>query len=132
MKTIPFTQFLRPNGRRKPVTLDVSDEAAARFYEAEKLGCRMTVEELTTGEASLCVEHEDGDVDCVVVPNGPGVREAVEAMLLRFSLESFNAWHKEMTEPDPSERDLEGQMEDHQRPLTAMENWQRNDEHNVP
>jgi hypothetical protein len=42
---------------------------------------------------------------------------------------------KEHCEPEsiePSERQLESQMEDHQRPLTAMENWQRNYRHNVP
>jgi len=45
------------------------------------------------------IEHDEGDVDCIVVPEGPKVPEGVESMLLRFTPEGFNAWHKEMTAP---------------------------------
>lgn len=99
MKSIPFTQYLLPKGTRKPVEIEVSDLSAAKFSEAERLGCSMTCERLTTGEISLCIAHEAGDFDCLVVPEGPGVPEAVETMLLRFTPEAFNAWHMEMTAP---------------------------------
>jgi hypothetical protein len=38
---------------------------------------------LTTGEISLTIADDDGDVDIEVVPNGPEVPAAVDRLILR-------------------------------------------------
>ena len=85
--TIPFTQYLRPNGRRVPVTI-------ARAPEIEKLaadfiakGGRFECEELTTGQVSLTAFHPRGgdgdgaDIAIEIVMNGPKVPDAVDQLV---------------------------------------------------
>ena len=85
--TIPFTQFLRPDGERRDVTIDRPPEveaAALRLFEA---GCRFEIEVLRTLEVSMEVVGPadlDGDrpsLASLVVANGPGVPEAVDLLV---------------------------------------------------
>ena len=55
-------------------------------------GCRLTAEELRTGYVSQCIEHEEGDYDMKLTPNGPQVVEALVAMIQDFSADRFDAW----------------------------------------
>ena len=88
--SIPFTQYLRPDGRRRAVEIDMSQEVedlAKRFIAA---GGRYECEELTTGYASLTavyeVDSEDQDIAIEVCPNGPEVPERVEKLVRRSIL----------------------------------------------
>ncbi len=83
--SVPFTQYLRPNGRKREISIDLPEEVEAlarRFIEG---GGWFEVEELTTGHVSLTacaiVDNEPQDIAIRVVPNGPGVAEAVEAII---------------------------------------------------
>jgi len=84
--SIPFTQFLRPNGRRRPTEIDMPSEIedlAKSFIEA---GGWFECEELTTGHASLTAcwkDDQEGskDIAIEVVENGPPVVEAVERLV---------------------------------------------------
>lgn len=88
--TIPFTQYVAPHGRKREVSIEMPADLvglACRFIEA---GGRYEAEVLTaTGEVSLTahlvVDGEPQDVAIEVVPNGPGMKEAVER-LVRASL----------------------------------------------
>lgn len=82
---IPFTQYLRPDGRKRMVSIKMPadiEALAIRFIES---GGWFEVEELTTGEVSLTACREDGfdveDIAIRVVPNGPGVAAAVEGLV---------------------------------------------------
>lgn len=90
MPEIPFTQYLRPDGRAIPVTIDMPDEVHAKAIAIIAAGYRFEVEHLTTGHASLTIfdPGEEVDVAIEVVPNGPEVPEAIERMVLGFKLES--------------------------------------------
>src|SRR5215831_21154832 len=88
--SIPFTQYLRPDGRRRAVEIDMSQEVedlAERFIVA---GGRYECEELTTGHASLTavydVDGEDQDIAIEVCPNGPEVLGRVEKLVRRSIL----------------------------------------------
>jgi hypothetical protein len=90
--TIPFTQYLRPNGRRRDVEIDRPSDIQAlarRFIES---GGRYECEHLTTGEASLTavkeIDGEEQDIAIEVVPNGPEVPAAVDR-LVRASAARF-------------------------------------------
>jgi hypothetical protein len=94
---IPFTQYLRPDGRRTSVEVDRPaeiEQLAERFIAA---GGRYECEELTTGHASLTAVHpecETGDCAIAVVNNGPEVPAAVDRVVRR-SVEWLN--HQRMT-----------------------------------
>jgi hypothetical protein len=79
--SIPFTQFLRPNGRRRPTTIErpqlIEDLASA----IDVAGGRFTCEELSTGEVSVACEFNDMDIAIEVCANGPPVEAAVDRMV---------------------------------------------------
>lgn len=78
---IPFTQYLRPDGRRTPVEIDMPPEIETLAEEVIELGGRFECEHLMTGHASLTVAYrlngEEQDIAIEVVPNGPEVPDAV-------------------------------------------------------
>lgn len=80
-----FVQFLRPDGRRREVQIKVDHGTEARAGELRLAGCRFETEILTTGEVHLSVEMDDDEGEIVmaneVVPNGPGIKEAVERLV---------------------------------------------------
>lgn len=82
---IPFTQYLRPFGTPKHVTLPVSEDLAAKAADIIAAGYRFEVELLTTNEASATIVHPTkGDVDIALAGNGPAVPIAIAAMVHRF------------------------------------------------
>lgn len=83
--TIPFTQYLRPNGRKRRVESPVTKEVAMKAKAMLNAGMRFECEELSTGVVSLTVvdmvDGEEDDVAMELVPNGPGVPSAVEKLI---------------------------------------------------
>lgn len=85
MPDIHFTQYLRPDGRREPVTIDRPEEIAKLASLITDRGYRFECEHLPTGHASLTIAGPDDDEDIEVVPNGPEVPAAVDRMIKRFA-----------------------------------------------
>jgi len=88
--SIPFTQFLRPDGRRRFVEIELEDFVEHAAHEIIEKGGRFTVEELVDGTVSLACEFkvpseddEERDITIEVCPNGPAVPEAAKKMILR-------------------------------------------------
>lgn len=82
---IPFTQFLRPDGRQREVVIEVDPVIAAKARAIIARGLRFECEKLSTGQASLTItDPEEGDLDIRIVPNGPGIRAAVEDLVRHF------------------------------------------------
>lgn len=83
---IPFTQYLRPNGTARPVSIDrppAIEYAAAKCLEA---GCCFAVEELRTGDVSLTAElpsarESERVLSMEVVPNTAAVLDAVDRLI---------------------------------------------------
>lgn len=95
---IPFTRFCLPNGRQEQDSIFVSDEDFAQWEKIRGLGFRMTVEILSNGAISMCIEDPQlGDFDCTVCANGPDVPVKLSKMLQRFDAEAIPAWKKEMS-----------------------------------
>jgi hypothetical protein len=92
--SIPFTQYLRPDGRRTLVDIDRSAETEALAREFIDSGGYFECEELTTGHASFTAGHvweqERGDIAIEVVRNGPAVPDAVDRLVRRA-----HAWMKQ-------------------------------------
>jgi hypothetical protein len=89
MPNIPFTQFLRPDGRRTATIIDMPQEICELAQEFIAAGGSYTSEMLSTGEVSLCaeleVEEERQDVVCIVGLNNSTVPDNV-ADLVRESV----------------------------------------------
>jgi hypothetical protein len=87
LSEIPFTQYLMPDGRKRRQFIDVAEDVAAKASAIIEEGLAFECELLTTGEASFTItDPKRGDLDIRVVPNGPGVREAIEEMVRQFRL----------------------------------------------
>jgi hypothetical protein len=78
---IPFTQYLRPDGAKRDVSIERPPEIEALAQRFIASGGRFECEELRTGEASLTAVKYDRDVAIKVVPNGPAVLDAVDAVV---------------------------------------------------
>ncbi len=82
---IPFTQYLRPDGRKRPTSIEMPDDIEALAFSFIERGGWFEVEELVTGHASLTACHvvdgEPQDIAIRVVENGPPVVPAVEALV---------------------------------------------------
>jgi hypothetical protein len=84
MADIPFTQYLRPDGRPVPVSISRPDEISAIAGQIMAAGYRFECEHLSTGHASLTIAGRDDDADIEVVVNGPEVPIAIDRMVKRF------------------------------------------------
>lgn len=86
--SIPFTQFLRPNGRRAQVSIQRPAPIEEMALQLTSAGCRFEIEELQTGLVSIeavAANHDSpDDPHCLaleLVVNGPAVPEAVDALI---------------------------------------------------
>jgi|SRR6478609_8136340 len=87
MHKIPFTQFLRPNGRRELIHMPTSDDEL--FAKANKIieaGYEFQAEVLSDDiTCSFTITHpEDGDVAIKLCANGPQTLAAVNDMITEF------------------------------------------------
>ncbi len=85
MSDIPFIQYLRPDGRQVPVSIDRPDEIANLARRIIDRGFRFECEHLSTGHASLTIASHDDDEDIEIVRNGPDVPVAIDRMVKRFA-----------------------------------------------
>jgi len=86
--SIPFTQYLRPDGRRRDDSIDRPVEVEEQAKRLIAGGVRFEAEVLRTGEVSLEAVLKDESLALEVVRNGPGVPEAVDR-LVRAAAERF-------------------------------------------
>ncbi|MDJ0512782.1 MAG: hypothetical protein QNJ62_04995 [Methyloceanibacter sp.] len=84
---IEFTQYIAPHGRTKTITIfrpqDIADKAAAILSQ----GFRFEAE-IVPGlgnMVSLTIADDEMDHAIEVVPNGPGVGEAVDRLISNFA-----------------------------------------------
>jgi len=83
---IPFTQFLMPDGRQRPMIIDRPDDVGEKAKQLLESGCRLEIEMLQTGQISMTVERDqsDGEIDLLaqeICSNGPSVPIAVDKLI---------------------------------------------------
>jgi hypothetical protein len=78
---IPFTQYLRPDGRQIDTEIERPEEIEIQAHALISFGCHFDAEVLRTGEVSLTCER-NGDVLAIrVCENGPPVLTAVDEVV---------------------------------------------------
>ncbi len=85
MMEIPFTQYLRPDGRQRPMVVDRPDEIALLAKQIMEAGHTFEAEVLTTGVISLTISDGEQDVASALSANGPEVIVAVDKMITDFA-----------------------------------------------
>ena len=86
---IPFTQYLRPDGRPKRVTIERSAAIESKAADILKQGLVFECEVLHDGTISLTItDPDEGDLAIELCPNGPAVPEAVDRLIEGFRAEA--------------------------------------------
>lgn len=82
---IPFTQYLRPDGRKRATEIERPAAIEAMAQAFINAGGRFESEELTNGIVSLTavykVEGAEMDIAIALCVNGPAVPHAVDAVV---------------------------------------------------
>lgn len=90
---IPILQFLLPNGRRREICGEISDDLGGQWEQIRTRGLRITAEILMTDEVSLALEDPArGDFDSRIITNGPAVPKALDDLVRSFRISLFDAW----------------------------------------
>lgn len=79
--TIPFTQFLMPDGRQKEVSIDRPEAIGTLARGLIDHGCVFEIEMLSTGEISMEVMHGENSIAAEICLNGPEVPKAVDRLV---------------------------------------------------
>jgi hypothetical protein len=96
-----FTQYLRPDGRQVEAEFKVADDLAEQLALIQSAGANLTAEVLMTGIVSFTISDVDSDdFDIELVPNGPEVPLAIDRLIRRFNLASYEQWEKEVAEAE--------------------------------
>lgn len=84
---IPFTQYLRPYGRKREMTYFTTKEVWDKAQEVIKAGFSFEIEELSTGKISATISDEDGDYHIMLFDNQPKVvEESIDALIMNCKI----------------------------------------------
>ena len=84
MPEIPFTQYLRPDGRKKEGGFDRPQEIYDRAMKIIEKGHVFEIEVLTTGHVSITISNGKEDVAIELCKNGPEVLTTVDELVNKF------------------------------------------------
>lgn len=97
---IPFTQYVRPDGRTKEVAIPMPKDIWDKAQEIIQKGFRFEVESLVTGQVSLTIVDDEMNRAIHVCENGPGVADVVKLMVENFHKILHKVEPNEMNEPE--------------------------------
>lgn len=87
-----FTQYMLPDGRRKPIETEVSDDLRDKVQAILDAGLKFEIEILRNGmvSATICDHDNDmGDLAYSITSNGPAVTEGIEKMIREFDVADY-------------------------------------------
>ena len=86
--SIPYTQFMLPDGRRVPKTMDRPEPIENRAQDIIEEGFEFQMEILTTGEVSMTIfdPYKETDVAIQICDNGPAVPACLDMMIQEFDI----------------------------------------------
>lgn len=93
---LTVTQFMRPDGRRKPITLEIPDDCKSKVEEFQACGCEITCEQMMNGQAVQYISHDEGDFAIEMSNSGKDADAALLKMIRGFDTAEFNKWLEEM------------------------------------
>ncbi len=84
MPEIPFTQYIRPNGRKRQGDFERPQEVYDQAMAIIKAGYCFEIEELSTGKISMTISNGKEDVAIRICDNGPEVLTSIDDLVNGF------------------------------------------------
>lgn len=100
MIAVTFTQFLRPDGERRPMVTTVSQDLKHKVDEILDHGFHFEIEELTEGTVHMTITDEHADYYSRLCANGPPVPANVDALIRCFNLDYALALRGQLIEEE--------------------------------
>lgn len=97
-----FTQYLRPNGRKKLLTIELPAPVVTKADFILSHGFKFEAEVLIPGQISFTVSDEDGDYFFKICDNGPGVKAAVEYLIMSFDVPTALEQRRQNRDSEPN------------------------------
>lgn len=94
--TLTVTQFMRPDGRRKTISLEIPDDYKSKVAELQACECEITCEQMMNGQATQYISHNEGDFAIVSSNCGTDADAALLKMIKEFDTTKFNEWLKDV------------------------------------
>lgn len=88
---VPFTQYLRPDGRKHPISIELDEVTEAKAQLILSEGLVFECEVLTTNMVSLTITSQERDEDIRLAPNGPKVPTKVAELINEFDLDAYRS-----------------------------------------
>jgi hypothetical protein len=79
--SIPFTQYLLPNGRPVSNSIDMPEDVEKKAAALIQAGYHFDIEVLTTGLVSMTCEDEEDVISIAICENGPPVVDSVRKIV---------------------------------------------------
>lgn len=94
------TQYLRPDGRQREVELEIPDEYQQQYDLIYSCECRITCEQMMSGQAAQYISHKHGDFDIKLTPadDRKAADKALLQMIKAFDKNEFDKWVAEFEE----------------------------------
>lgn len=90
--SIPFTQYLMPDGRKTKVTIDMPANVEQAAHALIEKGCHFDIEMLSTGMISMTCEKDDDCLSIEVCPNDERVVAGVEKIVKSAAAQQGVQW----------------------------------------
>lgn len=75
--SIPFTQYLRPNGHTRSISILMNEDVETKAKVLLSKGYHFDIEVLSTGMVSISCENNDEVIAIVVCSNDPATVDSV-------------------------------------------------------
>jgi hypothetical protein len=85
---IELTQFVRPNGHKRPTSCEIDDDLASKVKAIRDAGLRLTAEVIGPN-VSFCIEDDEEDLAIEIAANGPGengTKVTLERLIRNFQV----------------------------------------------
>ena len=94
---IELTEYVRPNGRPRTVTMNVDPECESAYNQIKQSGARLGFEVLgRAGTVYVFLEHPKlGDYVSEILPSKEDLKSAIEGLLRHFDAADYERWKRE-------------------------------------
>ena len=94
---IELTEYVRPNGRTRTVTMNVDPECESAYNQIKQSGARLGFEVLgRAGTVYVFLEHPKlGDYVSEILPSKEDLKSTIEGLLRHFDVADYERWKGE-------------------------------------